>query len=185
MTDVRRVAGSLAGLLGVAARAFAGTVLVLTAAGLALAAASYHVLSDHPPYATLAATAAVAEAVAAGVTLGTRRGLVLASAHGIRTLGLGRSAVRGGFDRLPVERLPLAQAEERLTRAVAGLVAAPPEGGGPGGWLRRRLRDALLRRVQTYTLARFRRDGAGGGVDPVKTRADLEGRIDDLLLGKL
>ncbi len=185
MTDVRRVAGSLAGLLGVTTRAFAGIVLILTAAGIVLAAASYSVLAGHPAYAALAAVAALAEAVAAGIALGSRRGLVLALDHGIRALGLGRATVRLVFDRLPADRLPLAEAEERLTRAVTGLVAAPPEGGGPGGWLRRRLRDALLRRVQTYTLARFRRDAPGGGVDLAKIRADLEGRIDDLLLIRL
>jgi hypothetical protein len=203
MSDLRKIGGELANLAWVAARSFVGTVLVLTAAGVLLAVVSYYVLRDDLPYAAIAGAVALAEGIAAGIVLGVKRGLVLALTHGVRRLGLGRSMVRLVFERLlgvsadqefgdrggrlarGFERLPLAQAEDRLTRAVTGLVGAPLE-GGQDSYLRRRLRATLLRPVQTYTLARFRAEGVRhGGVDLVKAQADLDGQIDDLLLATL
>jgi hypothetical protein len=136
--------------------------------------------------------------------LGFRRGLLHTLTQGIRTFGLGKSLTRLLFDRLlavpperqdagaggrvarAVERLPLAQAEQRLRGAVSGLVKAEPTGGGVSGWFRRRLEGALLGWVEAFTLARFREpDGGPDGVDLVKARADLESRVDGLMLGRL
>jgi hypothetical protein len=140
----------------------------------------------------------VAEAVIAGILLGGKRAVVMALVHGLRSLQLGQTAVRLVFTRrlgvaesqesgsrdgalvLVAERLPLAQAESRLTAAVTHLLAAP---AGEGGWFRRRVRGLLLRTVQRLTLARFREEGDRfGGVDLGKVQADLETRADGMLL---
>jgi len=193
---------NVAGLAAVAVRSFLGTVAVLLAAGLALAGCASYLLREHPAYGLVVGAVALAEALAAGVLLGGKRALVTALAHGLRSLRLGRSAVRllfgrglgvspeqefggrGGRVVQGVERLPLAQAEQRLGDAVRALLSAPPSGGGLTGWFRRRLQAGLLGRVQGDTLARFREEGARhGGGDLLRGQADLEGRIGDLLLG--
>ena len=200
MTDARALAGHLTALAWVAFRSFAGTLLVLILAGFVLAGGSYYFLSDTPLYAGIAAVVAMAESVAAGVLLGGKRAIVMALAHGLTTLHLGKSAVRLVFGRLlgvsaegevgerggavaqTIERLPLAQAEKRLTEAISGLTV---ESGGASGWFRRGLQRRLLGSVQKYTLARFREEGAQRGVDLVKAQTELEGKMDTLLLGKL
>jgi hypothetical protein len=152
----------------------------------------------------IAAVVALLEALATGVVLGGKRALITALAHGLSTLRLGRTTVRILFGRLlgiadgdefgarggamarALERIPLAQAEERLNTAVNGMVRAQTAGGGLRGWLRRKLQSKLLRFVHTYTLARFReQDFREGGVELVKVQTDLEELIDVRLAAKL
>src|SRR5690242_16944466 len=98
MVDVRSLGGHLARLAWVAVRSFVGTLAVLTAAGVALAAVSVYFLRDHTGYATIAALVAVAEGVATGVVLGAKRAIVMAVAHALGALRLGRALVRLIFD---------------------------------------------------------------------------------------
>jgi hypothetical protein len=191
--DLGGLWGALARLAAVAVRAFLTTLLVLALAGLALAGLSYHLLRDHPGYGAAAGVLAFVEALAAGVFLGQQRALAAVLAHALKSFHVGREAVRLVFERLGaapaaagvVQRLPLAQAEERLRGAVGGLVAAPPAGGGVTGWLRRRASERLLSLVEVVTLARFRQAGADGTVDLAAVQADLAARIDELLTARL
>jgi hypothetical protein len=181
-------------------RSFLGTVLVLAVVGVALAGASYYVLRDHPPYGVLAAALALVEALALGVVHGGQRAFLGTLTRGLRSLQLGRTAVRLLFERLlglaagqevgehggrmarTLERLPLAQAEKRLNQVVTGLANAPATGGGLTGWFRRWLQKKLLGRVQRYTLARFRQEGTEHeGVDLLKLQTELEEQIDERL----
>jgi hypothetical protein len=186
----------------VALRSFLGTVLVVSLAGAVLAAVSGYFLREHPFAAWIAAGVALIESFATGVLLGGKRAVVMALVHGLRSLRLGRSAVRLIFDRLlgadpaaqggepgalvrVAERIPLAQAERRLTDAVHGLLDTPPAEGGQASWWRRRLHSRLLDLVRKYTLARFRQEGAeSGGIDLVKVRVEVEETIDDRLVGR-
>jgi hypothetical protein len=200
MADLLAFGNGLARTALVAVRSFVGTLAVLTAAGVALAAVSYYFLRDHPVYALLAAALAVVEGVATGVVLGAKRALVMALAHALGALRLGRALVRLVFDRLlgvaegrapgergrrvarGIERLPLAQAEQLLARAVR-LTAGEADAAG---WWRRAIGARLLSLVQKYTLARFREEGARhGGVDLFKVREELEQQIDESLVEKV
>ncbi len=204
MADLRSLWSQLASLTVVALRSFLGTVLVLLVLGLVLAGMSYYLLGDHPGYGLLAAALALAESLALGVLLGGQRALLSALIQGIRSLGLGRTAVqllfehllgisgeqefgaRGGTIARTVEHLPLAQAEERLNQVVRDLLRAPAAGSKATGWIRRRLEAKLVGSVQKYTLARFREEGAQqGGVDLRKVQQTLEGRVDDWVMAKL
>jgi hypothetical protein len=198
MVDLASLWRGAAGLTVVALRSFLGTLLVVSLAGALLAAASAYLLRHHPLYASIAAVLAVAEAVIAGILLGGKRAVVMALVHGLHSLQLGQTAVRLVFTRLlgvaesqesgsrdgavvlAAERLPLAQAESRLTAAVNHLLAAP---AGEGGWFRRRVQAVLLKTVQRFTLARFREEGGrSGGVDLAKVLGELESRADEMLL---
>jgi len=93
---------------------------------------------------------------------------------------------RGVWAVRTVERLPLAQAEQRLDDALHHFVRDTTNDRGVAGWLRRRVRLRLTDAIRTLTLARFRDEHAQhGGVDLVKVQGDLGGRIDGLLIGKL
>ena len=90
---------------------------------------------------------------------------------------------RGGAVVQTAERLPLAQAETLLKNTVDQILNAPEAGGGVGGWLRRRLEETLVRKVEALTLARFREDGvATGGVDLTLVRQALAEEVDLRLL---
>jgi hypothetical protein len=198
MVDLASLWRGAAGLTAVALRSFLGTLLVTSVAGAFLAAASAFLLRHHPLYASIAAAVAVAESITAGILLGGKRAVVMALVHGLHSLQLGQAAVRlvfgrllgvadgqeagsrGGALALAAERLPLAEAESRLTAAVNHLLAAP---AGEGGWFRRRVRALLLKTVQRFTLARFREEGGrSGGVDLAKVLGELETRADEMLL---
>lgn len=199
MVDVIAIGAGLGRLAWVAAEEFAGTLLALVAAGVVLAALSYYFLRAEPVYGAIAAVVAVVEAGAAGVLLGGKRALVVAIVEGLRTMGLGRAAVGAVFDRIVkltggahgergnalargLERLPLNQAEAAAREAVDSLIAKP----GDGGWLRRTVRTRLVQMAGTYTLARFREEGAThGGIDLVRLRTDLETRVDQTLIDKV
>jgi hypothetical protein len=200
--DVGSIWRGVTGLALVALRSFLGTFLIVSVAGAFLAAISAYFLRHHPLYASIAAAVAVAESVTSGILLGSKRAIVMTLVHSILSLQLGRAIVRLVFERLGVnagqefgnrggaiaqvaERLPLAQAESRLT-AVANhlLVGRASEGGS--GWLSRRVQARLLWMVQRYTLARFREERTRyGGVDLVKVRDELEVTIDNRLISKL
>ena len=205
MVDLRGAVGNIAGLLTVAVRSFLLTLLFLLLLGVVLAVASYWILSGrYWVYGLVAALVALVECVIVGVVLAAKRAVAVTLVHGLHKYEIGRGAVRllfgrllgvtaeevhgqrGGWVTRTAERLPLAQAEERLNEAVQGIVEAPVEGGGPTGWLRRRVQIRLLCTVHKYTLAHFREEDARhGGVDLVKVQSDLGERMDGMLIGKL
>lgn len=201
MPSLRTIGSHVAGLAWVAVKSFVGTVLVLTLAGFVLAAIAYYFLADSFWWGIVVAVIAVFEGIATGIFFGTKRAIIMTLAHGLAKLRLGRAAVQLVFNKLLnvseeeevgerggqlaqiVERLPLAQAEKKLTDAVQAIVAAPPDGSG---WFRRKVQNVLLNRVHKYTLVRFREEGAAhGGVDVLKVRKELEDRVDDILVDKL
>lgn len=199
--DMRAIGGHLASLAWVALRSFAGTVLLLTLAGVLLAGASYYFLREQPAvYGVVAVVVALLEAVTVGVVLGAKRAVVAAVAHGLAALHLGRSLVGLVFDRMlgvtaeqgpgepggrlarGLERLPLAQADDLLSGAIQGLLGE----AGQGGWLRQAILARLLGAVRKYTLARFREEGAThGGINLLKVREELEHSVDDVLVQKV
>ena len=199
--DVRSIGSHLASLAWVALRSFVGTLCVLTLAGAVLAGLSYYFLREYPwYYGLIAAALALIESVTIGFLLGTKRATVMVAAHGLGSLRLGRSLVRLVFERMlgvaegeelgerggriaqGLERLPVAQAEQRLSEAARRLTGEAAQ----GGWLRARIQAWLLEAVRKFTLARFRDEEAKhGGVDLLKVKEELERTVDDALVRKV
>lgn len=188
------------GLARIAVGVWTSTFVAFAMAGVVLGGASCYWLRDYPFYGALAAVIAVAEGIALGVMLANKRAIVLSLAHGLGSMRLGQAAVRTIFERLlgvsdekepgriarVAARIPLAQAQQRLVATVNALVHEPAQGSTMTGWLRRKLRSALLNLVQKYTLARFRdQDASEPGVDLVKVKEELEETIDKHLVARL
>lgn len=204
MADVATLSRHLGALGWAAFRAFAGTLLLFIATGLVLAAASYLCLKEKPLYASIFAGVAFAEAIAVGILMGNKRAIVSALATGVARAQLGSSVLtlcterllevspeeafgaRGTRVAVAIERLPLAQAEQRLAKVVEQVASDRISSSPLTAWFRRLLRRRLLWLVQTYTLAHFRQqDAREGGVDLVKVQAELGPQIDELLIKRL
>jgi hypothetical protein len=198
--DFRAVGRHVAGMAWVAVKSFAGTLGLLTLAGCVLAGVSYFFLRGNQTYAVVGAIVAVVEGIVTGVLFGAKRGMVMGLAHGLGQLRLGKSLIQLVFDRIlkvteleamgerggriarTAERVPLAQADQMLSKAVHGVTGET----GQGGWLRRKIQGKLLGMVEKYTLARFREEGAAhGGIDLLKVRGELEDTIDDKMVEKV
>lgn len=79
-------------------------------------------------------------------------------------------------------RIPLAQAQARLSRVVSTLTREDRGPSGVRGWLFGRVRTFLLKRVEQLTLARFRtEEQSKGAVDLIRVRDELAGTLDGLL----
>jgi hypothetical protein len=138
----------------------------------------------------------------ATVTLASKRAVFTVVEAALEKLGLGSALFqlvfqhllgvtdatergeRMGAVRQAVEtRLPLAQAEQRLSNAVAKVTLERSEVTGLRGWLLRSVRIRLLGLVATVTLARFREEGQQhGAVDLVRVRDALGQSLDALLV---
>jgi hypothetical protein len=123
------------------------------------------------------------------------RGLLL----GLEKLSLGKRVLTMVFNRIGVtdesdhadragaagrlaEKLPLREAEEKLTNAVNGMLAEGAGKGGVRGWMMTKLLNATLVRVQALTLTRFRSDtNSASGIDLRVIRDELAGVIDGKL----
>ena len=89
---------------------------------------------------------------------------------------------RGGAVSQLVEKLPLREAEARLTGAVKSLLDARAGQTGVRAWLSRKLIVTALTRIEKITLARFRtEDAKTGGVDLLVVRDELAAGIDQTL----
>jgi hypothetical protein len=191
-------------LVLVAVRSFVLTMLLMLLVGTALAAATYYLLADHFWYALMGAAIVLLEAAMVGVIWASKRAMIVTMVHGLRRHRVGAKAVRlvfqrvlgvspepafgdrGGFVTRTIERLPLAQAEQRLTETVDNLIHAPEEDRRLRSRVRLRIQARLLRYVQALTLARFRDACAQeGGVDMFMVQAELEERLDEMLANKL
>ncbi|HRI55242.1 MAG TPA: hypothetical protein PLW65_34140 [Pseudomonadota bacterium] len=203
MPDLGPVVGALAEVLGPLLAAFLRTTVGMFTFTVVLAVLAYRTAaaSGSPGKAALAVVLVLGLGAVLGGVLAVKRALLLALRHGVARLQLGRrtlgalfarmlgvhgaaaheaAGTRGGVVAQKVEQLPLARAEELLKDAVAGL----HKEGGVAGFFRSRLHRMILDRVEALTLARFRAEGAsGGGVDLIKVRDELSGRIDELLVG--
>ncbi|TMQ31998.1 MAG: hypothetical protein E6K70_21005 [Planctomycetota bacterium] len=204
MADSTKFRHLMADLLRLAVRSFCGTLFLMSCVGLMLAGGAYLILArDHVWVAGLGALAALIEALLVGSSWAFKRALLRAALAGLNRYGLGKATVRllfgralgpsaeeatggwrGAFTR-SVERLPLAEAERRLARAVQQKETSSTSGGLANRlwrWLQRR----LVGSVQTLTLARLREYNARhGSVNLAKVQTELESHIDDLLVKKL
>ena len=204
MIDRRSLPEMTRRLFGVAFRSFLSVVLITLIMGVVLGVMSYFYLQDHHWLGLIIGVLTVAESLTAGIALGAKSGFVMALVQGLRDLRLGSSMVRMVFDRLlantdvreigdrgnwmtqSLERLPLAQAEQRLSAVISETVNAPPSGKGLTGWFQRMLELKLLRAVERYTLKQFRdEDAKHGGVDLDNVRDHLESQVDEWLVAKL
>jgi len=191
----------LAPLLGQALRAFLRTTVGMICLGGVLAVASFVVAARVSPlHGLLAVVAALALCAVLGTILATKRAVGATLSRGIRELGVARKTTtwlfaqmlgvdergvvgaRGGVVATTLERLPLAQAEQRLADVVQRAVAPDPAATGLRAWLARKLQRRLLDVIQRVTAAEFRTAAAGeGGVDLVRVRDGLADRMDTLL----
>jgi hypothetical protein len=168
-----------------------------------LAGASYYLLRAYSGYAILAVVLTIIESLACGVVVGIKRATVIAAAEGLRSARMGRFGVRLIFERIlgtggdpatdekcriaqGIEKIPLAQAEQRLTDAVSAILRVDSNAPNRPGWFRRVIQAQLLAGVKKFTLRRFRTENAqAGGVDLVKIGDELENTVDDVLANQL
>lgn len=191
-------------LLGAAIKAFLRTTVGMVVLALVMLGVSFYLAAEGSVVrGVLAALLALVTCGVFGVTLATKRAAGVALARGLEKAKLGQRGLelvfrrmlgvddegthgdRGGKVARTAENIPLATAEQKLTDAVSELIAAPQKGGGLRGRLQRRLLDSLLTRIQTVTLAELRSaDQQGDGVDLIRVRDKLTGRVDELLLSQ-
>lgn len=206
MTGIKERAGTVLQIVGKAVgaglKSFAKTTLALAALTVVLLGASLGIARAAGGWAMLAAAALAL--VGGGVVwwiVASKRAVVAALGAGVQQSELGRHSMELIFDRLlqvdaaeevgergrrpaeVAERLPLRQAEERLTAVVDRVLAEPSAQTGLRAWLARKIRVASLRQVQRVTLEELRdEDTRHGGVDLVQVRDKLAGKIDKKLL---
>jgi hypothetical protein len=198
MADIHSVTSHVVGLARAVLRSFVVTVFVVALFGLVLAGLSFFFLREQPRvYGAAAVAVAIIESLVAGFFLGGKRAVVAAAAHGLGSMQSGRALVRLVFERIfgvaqgiefgdrggritrGLERLPLAEAETLLGDAVRKATGDAQ----PSGRLRRMIQNRVLQAVQTYTLARFRAEGARhGGIDLLKVKEELERTVDDMII---
>jgi hypothetical protein len=95
----------------------------------------------------------------------------------------------------PVSNLPLAEVERRLKAAVDEYLGSDDmrEGSGLGGWILRRAKRSIVRRIDRYLLAAYRAeerpDGSGGGVSLEKVGArvshEMSTRLGEIVMSPL
>lgn len=211
MPDLGPLAEELAELIAPLIRAAvgaffrtAGGMLLL---GLGAAGLSAWIAGGGSPVRTLfgVAVTLVIFAVLGGVLV-VKRAVGKALLRGLRQFGVGRRVSELLFEQMLdvsaeethgergvalarlAEQVPLAQAEERLSRAVQALTASRP--GKKQRWLVQLIERRMIATVERYTLARFRDEACqSGGVDLVKVQQELrqwiDARLADTVQGKL
>jgi hypothetical protein len=145
-----------------------------------------------------AALSLVALAVVTGI-LAVKNAILRGLLHGLSKLQLGTRVLTLLFNQLGVtdqsmqgertgaiarrvERLPLREAEAKLSRAVNALLAERAQKTGVRAWLSRKLVAAALTRIEKITLARFRTEDANSaGVDLLVVRDELAATVDGTL----
>jgi len=178
------------------------TALGMCLLGIFLLAITWRIAAEASPahgYASLALTFVLC--AIGGAMLSMKRSVTSGICQGIDKLDLGPKGLDLVFSRLLeirdeaqhgergtehaqlAENLPLEQADDLLTEAVTRVLKAPVEGGGPGGFLRRKILSVLVRKIELVTLAEFRvADQSAGGVNLIMVRDRLGNEIDGLLM---
>jgi hypothetical protein len=204
MVDLRSIWGHVGALAWVAFRSFAGTLSLFVVVGLILGSISYVCLKEYGSYAWTLAVVVMVESVVIGLFLAGKRAILLAIATGVGRAQLGGEVLRlcmnnllnvsqdGSFGErgsraaVAVERLPLAQVEQRLARVVEEFTSCSISSGRFTKWFWQTLHRRLLRVVQAVTMAQFReQESKEGGVDLVKVQSELGPKIDKLVIIKL
>lgn len=144
----------------------------------------------------------VALAIVTGI-LAVKNAIMRGLLHGLKKLELGKRVLTLLFNQLgvtekstqgdragsvgrAVEKLPLRDAEAKLSGAVLSLLGERAGKTGLRAWLARKLIEATLKRIEAITLARFREeDSRTGGVDLLVVRDELASSIDGTLAGTL
>ncbi len=169
------------GVAGVVAGASVTTWVARAGWGVALGAGMITLLL----WGALASPLALKRGIAAGIAAAIERsapGQAVLRELFDRMLAVDDASVmgqRGGGAVRTVENLPLRDAEQALKRAVGELLDVPLEGEGTRGGLRRRMRDALVERIEALTLTGLREaDTGGAGVDLMKVRNQVGAGLD-------
>jgi len=183
MVDLRSIWGHVGALAWVAFRSFAGTSSLFVL-GLVLGAISYVCLKEYRSYAWTLAVVVMVERVVIGLFLGAKRAILLALATGVGRAQLGSEILRlcmnnllnvsqddsfgerGNRTAVAVERLPLAQVEQRLARVVEQFTRCSISSGRFTTWFWQTLHHRLLRVVQALSLAQFREQESRRGSGP-------------------
>lgn len=125
-----------------------------------------------------------------GIALSLKTAVVSAIRFGVERLALGKRLAGRVFARLEgtavadhAARIPLAQAEERLRKAIGGVRREDLEGQT---WALRKVGGKVLDVIETVTLARFREEGqTEGGISIARTGAVVGESIDGFVLDTL
>lgn len=194
MADLGPALGAIgelaAPLLSRAFRAFIATTFGMITLGVLVAGGSIYALADKGgKHMLLGAVCALLLFTLGGFGLAGQRAVGTALLEGLRRAQLGTRTVRALFEALAatrgaqaLERLPLAQAEEKLRAVAHQIITSPMEGGGLRASLGRKIRNALVEKVETLTVKRFRAEGAdAGGIDVQKIGDELAAKADETL----
>lgn len=191
----------LAPLLGELLTAFLRTTVGMVCLGTGLAVTAFVMAARVSPlHGLLAACIAVVACTVIGVIVATKRAVAASLIRGVGELHLGKQTTqwlfaqllgvddraeigaRGGVVATTIERLPLAQAEQRLAQVVHRAVAPDPAATGVRVWLQRKLVARLLGAIAQVTVTRFRSAAAAaGGIDLIRVRDELAERMDDMI----
>ena len=206
MPDLGPLVSALEPILGPAIKAFLKTTFGMWFTGILVSAYSFYYAGEGSWLRGLLAFGLVLVLFGVvGAMLGAKRAVMGALAMGLKKNQIGGKAAGAVFDKITgvmnyadaqgergrdtaktAEKIPLARAESVLRKAVEDTLKATPEGGGLGGWFRRKIQGNILEKVEALTLARFRSAGADvGGVDLALVRKELCDSADGLLLEKI
>lgn len=189
------VGQKLAGVARIGFGALASTVRWMGWLGVVLAIAAGFIAGQSSALAGfIAAILALGITASVGFMLAWQRAGFLALADGLAASGLASSMFQSVFDRLMGDksdeqgliartagRIPLSQAQVRLTEAVERATPNVQAGGLLAGFFRK-AHSSIVGTIRRLTLAEFRReDATGGGVDLVKVREHLSGRIESAI----
>jgi hypothetical protein len=201
IVEVGRALG-LGKVFNSAMKAFFRTTFGMCVLGLVTIALVYgYAAKTSPKHAMIAASITLLLFIVGGLVLAVKRALTAAVCDAVDKLDLGPKALKMIFERIfevqasetqgdrgitsakVAENLPLIQAEAKLKNAVESLLKAPDEGGGVGGFMRRKTLVVALRKIELVTLDEFRTaDQEADGVDLVMVEERLGEGIDALLL---
>jgi hypothetical protein len=205
MPDLAPLVEALMPLLGPAFSAFLRTTFGMTFMGLGVAVLSFYLAAQGSTLrGVIALLLALATCVGLGLLLAGKRAVMRALLQGVKKLGLGKRTLgllferllgvaegsakgeRGGAVARTVERLPLAEAETQLREVARGLVRADERTPGLRARLARALQARLLEKIEQATLAGFREENEKtGGVNLLKVRDELAGKVDGMLAERL
>jgi hypothetical protein len=204
MPDLGPVFGALmevfGPVIGAALKALMKTVLGMMLLGaLATGTTVYFAGQGSWVRGLLAAALSLAALAVCTFLLAVKNAVMRGLLHGLQKLSLGRRVLELVFRQLGVtenstqgeragaagrlvEKLPLREAEARLSGAVKSLLDERAAKTGVRAWLSRQLIEGALTRIEKITLARFRsEDAKTGGVDLLVVRDELAAGIDQTL----